>query len=253
MQKSFYQAKTPDEALQIYFDGDNELYGQMKNKAIQTVLQETVFTKKASLRGAKVLEIGPGGGVWTSYFIRNGASVTCVDMAEQVLKGNQKLHPEAKCILANATTVKINEKFDLVFAKDVIEHIEDDIEFLKNMSDHLKPSGMILINTQNNVCLNYLIQGGYHRLMGNKDWCGWDPTHVRFYNSRSLKTKLAASGFRCMKWFGNYYFPYRILAHHLKIPDSIAVFRAIETTGLCYRFPFNKLGWNIGVVARKIN
>ena len=68
MQKSFYQAKTPDEALQIYFDGDNELYGEMKNKAIQKVLQETFFTKKASSCGAKVLEIGPGGGVWTSYF-----------------------------------------------------------------------------------------------------------------------------------------------------------------------------------------
>ena len=89
-------------------------------------------------------------------------------MAETVLKGNQQLHPQAKCILADATIVKINKKFDLVFAKDVIEHIDNDNSFLKNIYSRLIDNGLILINTQNNLCLNYLLQGGYHYLKRNK-------------------------------------------------------------------------------------
>jgi 2-polyprenyl-6-hydroxyphenyl methylase/3-demethylubiquinone-9 3-methyltransferase len=216
------------------------------------MLQETIFLKENLCDSQKFLEIGAGGGVWTDFFIKNGASVTCVDISEQVLMGNKKLHPQARFVLADAATVKINEQFDLVFAKDVIEHIQDDMQFLKNMNKHLKNNGLILINTQNNLCLNYLIQRGYHSLRGNKNWYGWDPTHVRFYNSKSLKIKLDFAGFRCVNWFGSYYFPYRILTDHLNVPASLKIFHITELSGLCYKFPVNVLGWNIGVVARKI-
>jgi len=108
-----------------------------------------------------------------NFLLRGGARVTCIDTCEQILKGNAKLHPQAKFILADATTVKLDEKFNLIFAKDVIEHIQDDRQFLKNMNRHLQNKGLI-INTQNSWSLNYLVQGIYHFLRGDKTWCGWD-------------------------------------------------------------------------------
>ena len=78
-------------------------------------------------------------------------------------------------------------KLDLVCAIDIIEHIENHLLFLKNMNRHLKKGGLLIINTQNALSLNYLIQGVPRRLRGDKKWMGWDPTHVRFYTPKSLR------------------------------------------------------------------
>jgi len=67
-----------------------------------------------------------------------------------------------------------------------------------------------------------------------------------------LKRKLEAEGFEPLKWFGSYYFPYRILADRLKMCINSKVFYFVELIGLYDKFPFRIIGWNIGVVARKI-
>ena len=41
--------------------------------------------------------------------MKRGANVTCVVTCEQILKGNEKLHPKAKFILSDATTVKLEQ------------------------------------------------------------------------------------------------------------------------------------------------
>ena len=249
MSKSFYDASTDQEALDIYRRGHEELYALMAIKVIRGVLDS--INKTMSLSEMNVLEIGAAGGIWTDYFLKCGASVTCVDIREKILKANEKLHPQAKFLLADATDVELVDKFDLIFVKDVIEHIPDDMKFLNNMNRHQKKGGMILLNTQNSFCLNYLIQGSFHYLRGNWPWYGWDPTHVRFYNSGSLKKKLAGSGYKPSNWFGSYYLPYRLVSDHFGKWAENRIFCMIETLGLANTFPFSVTGWNIGVVAVK--
>lgn len=247
-QKSFYEEKNPKKALDIYLESNRNLYGDIKVLTVKKFLSR--FCK--DLNGLEILEIGPAGGIWTKYFLENGAKVTAVDISEPILKANQQQNPQAEFILGDATDVKINKKFDLIFAKDVIEHIQADERFLENMNAHLKENGRILINTQNNFSKNYLIQDTYHKLKGNKNWLGWDPTHVRFYNFISLKNKLVKAGFAPEKWFGSYYFPYRLLADHCGKLWESKIFCGIEILNLFDKWPFNVLGWNIGVVAKKI-
>lgn len=249
MSKPFYRAKNPEEALRIYIDGENEYYARIKNQTIKGTV-EKIFGKSFP-KSFKILEIGSGGGFWTDYFLKAGADVTCVDICENVTIGNKQSHPLAKIIIADAATVRIDEKFDLVFVKDVIEHIENDKLFLKNMRNHLKENGMIVINTQNSCSLNYLLQGTWNRIIkGNHFWLGWDPTHVRFYNKQTLAGKLVKSGFMPITWFGSYYFPYRVIEGRLGIKKLNGLFCIIEKTGLYQYFPLNGFGWNIGVVAR---
>jgi 2-polyprenyl-6-hydroxyphenyl methylase/3-demethylubiquinone-9 3-methyltransferase len=250
MEKSFYHANTPEEAMEIYLQNENELYARIKNNIIKKILGDLYNANSWSY--LKVLEIGGGGGIWTNFFLEKGSDVTCVDISEQILKANEKSHPQARFVLADAATLKLDERFDLVFAKDVIEHIKDDERFLRNMDYHLKDSGLIVINTQNSWSLNYLIQGGYHFLKGDKNWCGWDPTHVRFYNVKSLKRKLKNAGFKPIKWFGSYYFPYRIISGRLGINEAILrPFCFPELLGLYDKILFSIIGWGIGVCAGK--
>jgi len=253
--KSFYEAKTPQEALEIYFRADSDLYGIIKNENIKKILH-SIMSWNNSLN---VLEVGCGGGVWTDFFIKKGANIVCIDICEQILKGNAYLHPEAKFVLADATTIKLNEKFDLIFAKDVIEHIKNDIEFLQNMNKHLKDGGLILITTQNSFSLNYIVEGFWNFIRGDRKWCGWDYTHVRFYNPKILRENLEKAGFIIERLFGCYYFPYKFIiglvykiARKKYKESRCKILHLIELLNLYNKWPFNIMGWNIGVVAKKM-
>lgn len=249
MSRSFYEASSPDEALKIYYENDSELYGKIKNMVIERILDRHYGTDWNNI---KILEIGPGGGKWTGFFLKRGAQVTCVDRCENVLKGNAKLNPEAEFICGDIASVKLKAKYDMIFCKDVLEHIEDDEMILKRMFSNLNDGGMLFINTQNSFCLNYLLQGTYHKLKGTKNWYGWDPTHVRFYNPLSLKRKLKNCGFDIQKWFGSYYVPYKLFFDHsgMKVFKSKAM-AFIEMLKLSDYLPLSVLAWNIGVIAKK--
>jgi len=250
MKESFYQVTTPERALEIYLKNEEELYAKIKNNIIKEILHN--IYSFYSWEDLKILEIGAGGGIWTKFFLKKGAKVVSVDVCEQILKGNRKINPQAKFIIADAMDIKLNEKFDLIFVKDVIEHIRDDIKFLKNMNHHLKRKGYIVIVTQNSFSFNYLLQGGYHILKGNIDWCGWDPTHLRFYNYKKLKRILIQSEFIPIKWFGHYFFPYRLLNEKMcRNKLGTAGFHLVESLKLYDKFPFRILGWGIGVIGVK--
>lgn len=246
--KTFYEGENPQEALELYLSSHDNLYGRMQIRTIKRAMR-TIYP---SFKDLKILEIGCGGGIWTKFFIEEGAKVTAVDTLPNPLEANKKMNPEGAFVLGDAVTVKIDDSFDIIFAKDVIEHIEKDEQFLANMHRHLKTGGVIVIATQNSWSLNYLIQGTYHRyIKGNKKWLGWDPTHVRFYNYSLLGKRLKKAGFRPRRWFGSYFFPYRLFGDHFgKIWES-RIFCFIENTPLCLHLPLGVLGWNIGVIAQK--
>jgi len=249
MGKTFYEAETPEEAMEIYRKGYDNVYSQLKVGNIRKILCSSI----KSWEDLKVLEVGAGGGIYTDFLLKQGAEVTCVDICEPILKGNAKAHPEAKYILADATAVTLKEKFDLIFAIDIIEHIEDDSLFLENMNKHLRKDGLLIINTQNAFSLNYLIEGTFNFLKGNKNWCGWDPTHVRFYTLKSLKEKLGRTGFKINKWFGNYHLPY--LPYLTRIFEKSwagKIWHVIEIANLYDKLPFSITGWGIGVTATKV-
>ena len=248
MGKAFFEAETPEEAIKIYLKGYDNLYGRLKVKNIEKILCGSI----KSWESLKVLEVGAGGGIYTEFFVKQGAKVTCVDICEPILKGNAKLHPEAKCILADATTVTFKGKFGLIFAVDILEHIENDLLFLENMNKHLREKGLLIINTQNAFSLNYLIEGGINFLSGNKDWCGWDPTHVRFYTPKSLREKLYGTGFKISKWFGNYHIPYPLTKRIFGERGGCKISHIIELSKLHDKLPLSITGWGIGVVAKKV-
>jgi len=250
--ESFYNAASPEEAMRIYRESHENLYDRMK----EAVIRKAVLSiyGEPGLSSLNVLEVGAAGGIFTEFFLAHGAKVFCVDVCEPILRKNKELHPEIEIAVGDATTLRLGEagRFDLVFVKDVIEHIADDRAFLENMNAHLKEGGLVVLNTQNSFCLNYLIQGAYRRLRGDRGWLGWDPTHLRFYNPRSLARKLREAGFAPFAWFGSYYVPYRPLAERLGGWAESKIFCLPELTGLSRRYPVSILGWNIGAAARKI-
>ena len=243
---SFYNVDSPKKAMEIYETNDNDLYGRMKNGVIAKLLKNIDFNHK------NVLEIGSGGGKWTAYFLNRGANVTVVELCTNICEGNKLKNPKANFINADATNIKIDKKFDFIFVKDVLEHIENDLQFLKNMNNHLKGDGLIFLNTQNSMCLNYLLEGVPRRIRGDYKWMGWDNTHVRFYTFKTLYTKLSEADYEVIKTFGTYHIPYKFLSRKLtgELHEK-EMFHFIEKSFLFDKFPFSISGWGIGVIAKK--
>src|SRR3989344_3948514 len=59
-------------------------------------------------------------------------------------------------IKGNAEIIKLNKKFDMVIAGDVIEHLDNAGLFLDNMNRHLKKNGFLILVTPNAKAIGYL-------------------------------------------------------------------------------------------------
>lgn len=241
-----------EKAFQAYMEQQGKAYSQIKNAFIEELLGD--------LTDKNVLDYGCGGGMFTVLAARKGAArVVGVDAEESVLDTARyfarKGGVERVCSFIRRTTFPLfspTAKFDVILMKDVIEHVEDDERLLDDAADAIVPGGTIVVSTQNSFSLNYFVEGIYRRhIRGDKDWYGWDETHVRFYTPMSLQSKLRRSGFRVEAWRSAYLIPYKLPGLSL----SRKKFLRVDSLGWIDKalggvFPYNRLGWNIMVKAR---
>ena len=105
------------------------------------------------LAGLRILDIGCGAGLLCEPLVRLGAQVVGVDPSETNI-AVAKLHADRSHLLIDyrCTTIEeINprERFDIVLAMEVVEHVADVGMFLDRCAALLKPSGMMVVSTIN--------------------------------------------------------------------------------------------------------
>jgi 2-polyprenyl-6-hydroxyphenyl methylase/3-demethylubiquinone-9 3-methyltransferase len=247
------RSSDPAKSLKVYVDQQNKAYSRVKNHYVKELLGD--------LKGKDFLDYGCGAGMFVVYAAGEGASrVLGVDAEETVLSTARFFAAqegvEERCewkISEHFPSFLPPAAFDVILLKDVIEHIENDYALLQRASEALRPEGAIVLSTQNALCLNYLAQGIYHRiLLREKDWYGWDETHLRFYTPRSLSKKLEGAGLKPLTWRSAYIIPHKFLA----LPFSGKEFYRLESLAFIDKtlgrfFPLNRFGWSILVKAAK--
>ncbi|MDA9412563.1 MULTISPECIES: bifunctional 2-polyprenyl-6-hydroxyphenol methylase/3-demethylubiquinol 3-O-methyltransferase UbiG [unclassified Bradyrhizobium] len=106
-----------------------------------------------SLGGLRVLDIGCGAGLLCEPLSRLGAQVIGVDPSASNIAA-AKLHADKSHLSIDyrCTTVEEidpRERFDIVLAMEVIEHVVDVGVFLKRCASMLKPNGLMVVSTLN--------------------------------------------------------------------------------------------------------
>lgn len=102
----------------------------------------------------KILDVGCGGGLIAEPFARLGADVTAIDASEKNI-AVAKIHAEKSGLKINYKNcaaedlVTENQKFDVVFALEIIEHVADVENFVKSCAALVKPNGLLFIATMN--------------------------------------------------------------------------------------------------------
>jgi len=242
-----------EKALQQYLELGKRPYNKTKFRMFVDMV--------GPLAGRRVLDYGGGAGILAVPLAREGAEVVVVDAEANALKTARR-YAELEGVADRVCTVHASavppefmaEGFDVVVAKDIVEHVPQDEELLHDLSRCQRPGGTLVLSTQSCWSLNYLGEGSYQKYWcGNRNWLGWDETHVRFYDPPSLRRKLEAAGYRVADWAGVYLVPYDILSWlcFKKLEIRLVAFRHLDRL-LGRRFPFNRLGWNVIVKGTKL-
>jgi len=100
---------------------------------------------KRFCKKGKVLEIGSSHGRFLKELSDLGYDVVGLDLDTDICNWSRE---KTRCDIRCATVDKIkDEKFDVVFAGDVLEHLYDPKEFVQQVMDVLRPGGTALFQT----------------------------------------------------------------------------------------------------------
>jgi len=101
-------------------------------------------------KGLNVLEVGSGLGYTTYAVNQSGNTCTGIDIsADAVEKANKRFGKHFHTATLDGFKKQSEEKFDLIIATELIEHLQDPTQFVGEAETLLKPGGTLLITTPN--------------------------------------------------------------------------------------------------------
>ena len=114
------------------------------------------ITSLAPLSGARVVDIGCGGGILSDSMARKGAHVLGVDLASKALRV-ARLHAldaqtpniEYREVSAEILAAELPGHFDTVTCMEMLEHVPDPASVVKACADLVKPGGWVFFSTIN--------------------------------------------------------------------------------------------------------
>src|SRR5947208_4802122 len=115
-----------------------------------------------SFTGLRVLDIGCGGGLLSEPIARLGAAVVGADPAganieaARVHAGREGLSIDYRATTAEALA-DAGERFEVVLAMEVVEHVADLTLFVKRCAEMVKPGGLMITATINRTLKSFAL------------------------------------------------------------------------------------------------
>lgn len=132
--------------------------------------------------------------IWVhDYLISVAKEVIGIDYLDSAVKELNALGYNILC--QNAENIKIERKFDVVFAGEIIEHLNNQGLFLDSVKKLINKEGILIITTPNVFSLQRLIPV-FYKLTNNPNV---NSEHVLFHTPKTLTTLLTRNGFKIIK------------------------------------------------------
>jgi SAM-dependent methyltransferase len=163
----------------------------------------------------RLLDVGCGSGAMLAHLERYG-SPTGIESDEETVR-QSRLRGTDAVQLGNAPPLPFEpDTFDVVTALDVLEHVDDDVELLREIRRTLRPGGLLLLSVP-----------AYQFLWGLQDEVAH---HRRRYIAREVRERVVAAGLEPgrVSYFNTILFPpiaiVRLLARIRRPSDRMSDF-----------------------------
>ena len=200
---------------------------------------------KEYIEGSTVLHIGCINHDWREslkeewmhdYIVQNSKEVLGIDILEDDIKELRKMGYDI--IYANAEDFELNKKFDIIFAGELIEHLNNLKGFLESCKRHMSNDSLLLISTPNCFGIRHNISNLLGTTFVNTE-------HRYWFDYWTLRQLLEYNGFDVVC------IDYGLLDRLDKFSKYLAPTNVLNTTLQCIEYIFPKLAPRLFVVARK--
>jgi len=188
--------KSPPQYEEIYFEGNevNYGYGDLEAQSLwrlekawryyellaNNLLKDDVILKNLE----RILDIGSGYGFMRKPFLENKIPNDGVEISSFAIKAAKKLF---NIETFNVDICELDQIYDCVLAYDLIEHLENPKDYIKEIRERLLPNGYLVIRTPNLASLEFL-------MFGNK-YHSFKKEHLNYFTVQSLIFLLQNCGF----------------------------------------------------------
>lgn len=162
------------------------------------------------LQGLRVLDIGCGAGLLCEPLARLGANVVGIDPSAENIAA-AKMHADRSHLLIDYRCTTIEqmdkiERFDIVLAMEVVEHVADLAGFVERCASQTKRNGLMTVATLNRTWKSFALA-----IVGAEYVLRWLPrgTHEwgKFVTPGELANHLQRNGFEITEQSGVIYSP----------------------------------------------
>lgn len=118
---------------------------------------------KARLDGARVLDVGCGGGILSESLARHGAAVTAIDLAEDNIRvarthaAEQGLKIDYRVESVEAIAESAAGDFDIVTCLELLEHVPEPESTVRACAHAVRPGGQVFFSTINRNLKSFLL------------------------------------------------------------------------------------------------
>ncbi|HET9032269.1 MAG TPA: bifunctional 2-polyprenyl-6-hydroxyphenol methylase/3-demethylubiquinol 3-O-methyltransferase UbiG [Dokdonella sp.] len=113
------------------------------------------IAERVALNGARVLDVGCGGGLLSEALARAGANVIGIDLAAAVLDVarlhllESGLEVDYREVSVESLVGEMAGQFDVITCLEMLEHVPDPSSVIRACADLLKPGGRLFLSTLN--------------------------------------------------------------------------------------------------------
>ncbi len=132
-------------------------------------------------RDLQCLEIGCGNGSFISNINSYGFKMAGIDISDKAVQVAQEKNPSS--VIAKKNFFDLKDKYDIVFCFEVLEHIENDLDAIRKISQLIKDGGFLICSVPAHGSLYYDVVDKHYG-------------HFRRYEKKELMNLLQSNGLK---------------------------------------------------------
>jgi 2-polyprenyl-3-methyl-5-hydroxy-6-metoxy-1,4-benzoquinol methylase len=184
---------SPSEISELYSDSHAAIYADAQlhfEQFKRMEAREALRAVKRYKEKGDLLELGAGGGAFLAEARNAGFSPYAIEL-NPVEAGWIKCNLNIPCeSAALSTRTHGGRKFDVIYHRDVLSHLNDPVETFSLVNLSLKDDGIVVFETGNIADVNQKFFPLFAQFLY--------PDHLYFFGEKSLRLLLERTGFECL-------------------------------------------------------